>query len=228
MPDTRRRALTALLLLSPVPTLAVILAVFVAPGPVGRIFWLAGKAILYGLPAFWFLVVERQRPSFSPMKRGGLGAGFLLGVAISALILAVYFLLGNDWIEKDRIREVADTNGFRSLLGFLGISAWVVFVNSLLEEYTFRWFIFTRCRTLLPSPIAVGLSAVIFTVHHTVLLVGYGIAAPFVLLASAGVFIGGIVWSWCYDRYESIWPGYLSHAVVDVAILWIGWQLISG
>jgi len=228
MDDPRRRAVTALLLIAPVPSIAVLMAVFVAPGPVGRAFWIAGKVVLYGLPVAWLLLVERRRPSLSPARKGGLGTGALLGLAISVLIVAVWLLLGTEWIDRARIRDVAATNGFDTLPVYLAFSAWIVLGNSLLEEYSFRWFIFTRCRALVPSPVAVVLSAAIFTAHHILLLVGYGIAAPVVALGSAGVFLGGLTWSWCYHRYESIWPGYLSHAVVDVAILAIGWRLIAG
>lgn len=228
MIDSRRRALLALLLIAPAPTLGVVLAIFVAPGPVGRAAWIAAKVVLYGLPAFWWLAVERRRISLSPLRRGGLATGAGLGLAISALILGIWFLFGERWVEGDHLREVAETNGFEKLPGYLLIGAWVVFVNSLLEEYAFRWFVFTRCRTLVPAVAAVFLSATIFTVHHVFLLAGYGVAAPLAIFASAGVFLGGLTWSWCYHRFESIWPGYLSHAIVDVAILWIGWQLISG
>jgi membrane protease YdiL (CAAX protease family) len=123
---------------------------------------------------------------------------------------------------------VLRANGIASRGAFLGISAWVVVVNALMEEYVYRWFLFTRCRTLLPALPAVLLSAVIFTIHHSILLAGYGVAAPFVVLASLGVFIGGVAWSWCYDRFGSVWPGYVSHAIVDVAILAIGWHLLFG
>jgi membrane protease YdiL (CAAX protease family) len=228
MAESRRRALLALLLIAPVPSIAVLMAVFVAPGPVGRAFWATGKVVLYGLPLVWLLFVERRRPSLSPMRKGGLRTGFLLGLLISMVIVGVWLALGSGWIDRARIREVAETNGFASLPVFLGFGAWIVFGNSLLEEYAFRWFIFTRCRALMPALVAVAASAGIFTVHHVLLLVGYGIAAPIVMLASAGVFLGGLLWSWCYHRYESIWPGYLSHAIVDVAVLAIGWRLISG
>ena len=48
------------------------------------------------------------------------------------------------------------------------------------------------------------------------------------LLASLGVIIGGASWSWLYLRYRSIWPGYVSHAIVDVPIFVIGYRLIFG
>jgi membrane protease YdiL (CAAX protease family) len=226
MPAPRRNALLALLLTAPVPTLAVLVAVFVLPGAVGRGLWIAGKVVFYGLPVFWLLAVDRERLSLSPMRRGGLAFGWLTGMLIAILIVGVYRLLPDGWIEPDGLRDVAETNGFATPLAFLGISAWVVFVNALMEEYAYRWFIFTRCRALMPALPAVLLSAAIFVSHHVLLLAGYGISAPIVALASFGIFVGGVAWSWCYHRYGSIWPGYLSHAIVDVAVLAIGWTLL--
>ena len=49
-----------------------------------------------------------------------------------------------------------------------------------------------------------------------------------VAAGSAGVFAGGVAWSWLYVRYGSIWPGYLSHAIVDVAVFGAGAALLFG
>jgi uncharacterized protein len=98
--------------------------------------------------------------------------------------------------------------------------------NAVLEEYVWRWFVFRKCEALVRiSWLAVLLSAALFTVHHVLAL-----AAQFdwmiTLAASAGVFLGGAVWSWCYLRYRSIWPGFVSHVIVDIAIFAIGWRLL--
>ena len=73
--------------------------------------------------------------------------------------------------------------------------------------------------------LAVGASAAFFTVHHT-----FALAAQFnwtvTMLASLGVFIGGAAWSWCYLKYRSVWPGYVSHLIVDAAILYLAWKYI--
>ena len=45
---------------------------------------------------------------------------------------------------------------------------------------------------------------------------------------AAGIFIGAGLWSGLYLRTRSVWPGYLSHAIVDVAVFAIGWRLIRG
>jgi membrane protease YdiL (CAAX protease family) len=40
------------------------------------------------------------------------------------------------------------------------------------------------------------------------------------------VFIGGCVWSWCFLRFRSIWPGYVSHVIVDVAVFAVGYLIL--
>jgi membrane protease YdiL (CAAX protease family) len=46
------------------------------------------------------------------------------------------------------------------------------------------------------------------------------------LLGSAGIFVGGLTWSWLYRRYRSTWPGYVSHILADAAVFVIGWLLL--
>ena len=49
-----------------------------------------------------------------------------------------------------------------------------------------------------------------------------------VAACSTGVFAGGVAWSCLYVRYGSVWPGYLSHAIVDVAVFGTGAALLFG
>jgi hypothetical protein len=47
-------------------------------------------------------------------------------------------------------------------------------------------------------------------------------------VASTGVFIGGVIWAWLYSRYRSIWPGWISHVLADIAVFGVGWWLLFG
>jgi len=47
-------------------------------------------------------------------------------------------------------------------------------------------------------------------------------------LAIPVVFVGGLIWSWLYLRFRSIWPCWLSHACVDIPIFIAGWMIIFG
>ena len=92
-------------------------------------------------------------------------------------------------------------------------------------SYVWRWFVVSRLGDLLPYRGAVPVSALAFTIHH-ILAMSLYFNWKVVIVAALGIFIGGAVWSWCYVRYRSIWPGYLSHAIVDLAVFGLGYYII--
>lgn len=231
----RRRALLALLLLVPAPTIGVIFAMLApatAGTATGQAIYFASKAWLLLLPLFWLLYIERGRLSLSPAQRGGFGVGIALGAAISLAIFGAYATLSH-LIDAETVRESAERSGIATPARYIGLAIYIFTLNAILEEYVWRWFVFRQCEKLTArlgakgGIIAVLLSALLFTVHHVFALAAQ-FDALFTILASVGVFIGGAVWSWCYLRYRSIWPGYVSHAIVDVAVFAIGWKLIFG
>ena len=222
---TRKYALLALLLLVPLPSFGSAMGLWVAPGPVGKTIYFLCKVWILALPAVWLLKVERQPPSWSPPRQGGFVFAVASGLAIGAGIIATYLLLPTTSIDPEHLRSLAAVNGFDHIVIYLVFAAYFTFINALLEEYVWRWFVFTRCETLFPRRPAVVIAAVCFTLHHIIVLrsfLPWGLTA----LGAGGVFIGGVVWSWSYLRYRSIWPGYVSHAIVDAAILTVGWHLL--
>lgn len=221
----RRNALVALLIVAPVPAIGAAASVWIWPGTAGSFVYGILKGYLYLLPVVWLLFVDHEPASWSPPRKGGFAVGAVLGVAIAVFILAVWFLAIRSEIDPEPFRQVARSNSFDTPLKFLLFGGFIIALNSVMEEYVFRWFVFTRCRRLVSTLPAVVLSALIFTAHHVVLLRAY-VPWGLTLEASAGVFVGGIAWSWMYHRYGSIWPGCVSHMLVDVAIIVIGWQVL--
>jgi membrane protease YdiL (CAAX protease family) len=222
-----QRALIALVLLVPAPSLGVAAAFFWWPElPLGKAVFAAAKLWLVLLPLVWRRLVDREPLSWSPPRRGGFGVGAALGLLIALVIWAVFALLQHfGAIDTARLVERAARTGLNQpVLFFAGAIYWTT-ANSLIEEYVWRWFVFRKCEILLGGRGAVTAAALAFTGHHVIAL-----AAQFnwaiTLLGSLGVFIGGAIWSWLYLRYRSIWPGYVSHAIVDVAIFVIGYRLI--
>jgi membrane protease YdiL (CAAX protease family) len=106
----------------------------------------------------------------------------------------------------------------------LGALYWIT-LNSLMEEYVWRWFCFRQCEQLLGGVGGVLGAAIGFTLHHIVALAGQ-FPWPMILLGSLGVFCGGAIWSWLYLKYRSVWPCYVSHAIVDVPIFIVGYWMI--
>jgi membrane protease YdiL (CAAX protease family) len=223
--SNRRRALLALILLAPIPSFGVIMAMVVAPGPVGKTIFSVAKIWLLAFPAAWYLFVEKGRPSWSPPRRGGLAVGAASGVVVAGIIVVGAWLLGVQNMDLEPLRTEAQAMGLDTVLPYLAGAAGWTFINSLMEEYVYRWFVFRHCEALMKGWAAVIASAAVFTAHHVIAVSQY-LDSLLAFLASAGVFAGGCAWSWLYMRYRSIWPGWLSHVLADLAVFGIGWWLL--
>ena len=229
---SKTSAWVALFLIVPAPTLAVLLGQerIALPGYWGQVlFLLVGKVWFFGLPAAWHLLVDRQPVSWSPARRGGWVFGAVSGLAIAAVIFGAYFLVAKSWIDPEDVKAAAKKSSFDQLAVYIGLAVYWITLNSALEEYCWRWFVFSRFQRVLPGGawVAAVASAVCFTLHHTVAMWPQ-LGALATMIASVGVCIGGLIWSWCYKRYASLWPAYLSHAIVDVPIFVIGGLLVFG
>jgi membrane protease YdiL (CAAX protease family) len=221
------KALIALLLLVPAPSVGTACALWLLPGPIGQVIYGFCKVWLLGFPLVWLHFVEHKPWSWSPPRRGGLLVGLLLGLIMGAVILGSYRLLASGWIDLEHLRMLASRNGFGTIASYLGLALYLTLVNSLLEEFVWRWFVFRRAEEAFGSRSAVVLAALFFMIHHTIALrIQFG--REITLIGSLGVFVSGLAWSWCYLRYRSVWPGYVSHVLADTAIFLVGWRLLFG
>jgi membrane protease YdiL (CAAX protease family) len=201
------------------------MGIVIAPNFIGKTIFFICKIWILLLPLLWRLVVDKRKLSLSKPQRGGFGVAALLGIIISLVIFVLYFTMGRHLIEPKMVKEMAARVGLNGLRMYLAGAAYWILINSALEEYVWRWFVVEKCKSLFPTGAAILLSALFFTIHHAIAVWIY-FDFLMVLIASAGVFAGGVIWSWCYNRYRSIWPGYLSHAIVDLAVFIIGYILI--
>ena len=140
-------------------------------------------------------------------------------VTVGALVLPV--------VDLAPLRARATVMGLATPLPYLaGAAAWSL-LNSFVEELVYRWFILRQCEALLaPRPAAV-LQAAIFTVHHAVALSTY-LPLLWTGVASAAVLLAGVVWALLFQRYRSLWPPWLSHALADLAVFALGWRMLFG
>lgn len=230
MTPNSRSAAIALAIVIPAPSIGALVSFWLAPGPVGLVVYALCKAVLYLTPALWSRFVDREPFSLSPIARTKLRSGFAIGIgfglAVGAVVVVTRWALGDAAIDIERFRGILEQNGLTDPSRFLLAAAWLSIVNAVLEEYVFRWFITTRFERLTPR-FAIGLSALAFTLHHVIVLAKY-LPVGTTALASLGICVGGMAWSWLYRRTGSIWPGYVSHALVDIAIMAVGYVALFG
>ncbi len=202
------------------------------PGPGALAVYGVSKTVQFAFPLLWVWSFERHRlrPTLPSFK--GLALGLGLGLAVAALIFSAYYgILHGSRILADAPRKIQDklmlfhanTPARYLVLGFF-----IAGIHSLMEEYYWRWFVFGELRRRMAVVPALGLSALAFMMHHVVVL---GVYFPqyFVTAAlpfSLCVALGGAVWAWLYQRTGTIYSSWISHLLVDAAILTVGYDMV--
>ena len=226
--NEKRRALIGLALVGLAPTVSVVTGFALKAGLIAAVVFVLTKLWMFGLPAYWYTKVEGGERSYSMPEHGGWMVSTLLGIGMAVVIAIAYFILGDMLLRNEDLYEILDPFGLTVPWKLaLGILFWI-FINSVLEEYVFRWFITSKLEQLVGGKwLPILLSAGIFTLHHTIAL-AFFIDPLGNALASLGVFIGGVIFSWIYVQYRSVWVAWVAHAIADVAIFAIAWHMIVG
>ncbi len=222
---SKKNALTAIALLAPVPSFGVASALFLMPGPVGQAVFTFCKLWILALPAFWFFVIEKQRIRFSGPSLKHLPIALGTGLIGAAAVVLAYFAIAAPRINAEALRETTVELGIGSPLTYIAGALYWIFINSLIEEYVYRWFLMRQAGKIMTPLLAVLLSSLVFTLHHIIALHAYlnwGLTS----LASLGIFIGGATWATIYLRVRSIWPCWLSHMLIDIAVFALGYIII--
>ena len=193
-----------------------------------QIFFVICKLWLILAPAYWYLRVEKKPPSWSLPSRDGIVVGGISGLIMSIIIIVMWLLFG-DTLDKDSMISELESTGLTEFQMYLvGMIYWIFF-NSLLEEYVFRWFVTIKAIKLLGSETkAIILSAILFTLHHTIAMQYYGFVWWQTVIACIGLLFAAAIWSWLYVQYRSVWVCWFSHAICDVAVFGIGYLIIFG
>ena len=224
----RRKSILALALLVPAPSLGTLAAMVLFPGTLlGMGVFAASKLWLFAFPVVWTRFVDRDRFGISPARNGGFTAGVLWGLALGLPVLLTYLSFGAQLFDLPFFSHKMQGVGLCSLPVYLGGATYWILINSVLEEYVWRWFVYRKCESLVRPSAAVMLTALFFTLHHFIALQAY-CSLPVAAACSLGVFIAGAVWSFMYRRYQSVWPGYMSHAIVDLCVFGIGASMLFG
>jgi len=233
-----RRAAIALLLLVPAPTGGVTCAMFLFPGTaLGAAIQVAAKIWLLALPIIWVLFIERGRLQLPKLKWQGMTAGIISGVAILAIIIGAWEGFAHRMVDVSVFQEKMTAIGLDTPLKFLAFAAALTFINALLEEYVWRWFVYSKWFELLKGikgpakavaiPGAIVLAGLCFMLHHTVAMSLY-FDWQINALASLGVFTGGVLWSILYLKTKNLYAAYVSHIFADIALFYVGYQVAFG
>lgn len=222
----RRRAGWLLLTLIPLPSLGV-LAAMAFPctrGTLpGQILYGMAKIALLAVPIFIYLKGKSPGQGLFSTETVELRKGILWGLALMVTVCTAFASASMMNLDLSLIRAAAHQNGLTSLPRFLLLALYLSFLNSLAEEFIWRYFLFTQWRHFCSKPVAIILTNLAFTLHHLLALL-FQTHLWLALLGAASVFSAGCLWSWLFVRKNNLTAAYISHIAADLAIFgWAGW-----
>jgi membrane protease YdiL (CAAX protease family) len=193
--------------------------------------WLGGKALECLLPLLWVRRADGRWPRPAAPTQRGLSLGLGSGVAIAAVMLALYFgVLRHHHLfaaAPGRVHAKVVEFGLDTPAAFFGFAALLCVGHSQLEEYYWRWFVFGRLQRLVVPWAAILVSSLAFMAFHLIDL-GAFFPGRFLSLAlplGLCVGVGGAGWCWLYRRSGSLYGPWLCHLLVDAALMAVGYDL---
>lgn len=196
----------------------------------GNSFYVGVKILLFVWPfiAVWFILREKFSDHSRPKNhRGSIIAGTIFGLLTFATLFILVKLTpvgGIIYGNADRISGRIEDLGVKQ--HFVLFALFLSFIHAALEEFFWRYFAFGQLRKLIPVTAAVIAAALGFAAHHVVVLTQFlPVSAAIPLGLCVG--IGGAVWSVIYHRYNSLWGAWISHVIIDLGIMWIGWEILQ-
>ena len=156
-------------------------------------------------------------------RKRGFGAALGLGIGIYALILGGWAIVRN-WVDFSGIADSLTSTAGVTKENFLYVSLYISFVNSLLEEFFFRGFVYRNLAER--TRFAYIFSAAAFSLYHMAMMIGWFHPALLVLVL-AGLFLGGLIFNWLNEKLGCIYASWLTHMFANFAINTIGFILLN-
>lgn len=148
---------------------------------------------------------------------------FFLNMAVFFGIVGIFFLIKDQLNVSTIIKELEEKYQVTSSnLIFYG--TYIIIVNSFIEEFFFRGFIFLNLKNLNQRFLAYAVSSVSFAIYHIAIFKNWFSISVF-LLALFGLITGGLIFDFFDDKPNSFINSWLIHVSADAAIIIIGFYL---
>lgn len=201
-----------------------------------RVLYGVGKLLQAALPLLgWWVLGMKRRPAWERGRRRAAAAGIGSGLVVGAFALTAYAGPIGSWgpitLAPKRILDTLVALDLASPARYVALALGLSLVHSLFEEYYWRWFLLDQLERRLPLPAASTFASLAFASHHFIVVDSFlggthrlTVTLPATLLVAAV----GAFWGWLFDRYRSLLAPWLSHLLVDAAMMTIGWQMVFG
>jgi len=193
----------------------------------GKAVFVVKSLYLIFWPYFWIKITKLKfgnNEKRNIKKSVIYGVFFALSIALLGFVLYKFFYNMFEPFKNNVMNKMKSFDLNNPIL-FVLFGFYIFLLNSLIEEYYWRYFIFSGLKLKLNAIISAVISSIAFTFHHTMILNNY---FPVHLNAflSFLVFLAGFVWCMIFYKTKSIIGPWVSHIIVDIIIVVFGYKLL--
>ncbi len=167
----------------------------------------------------------KARDNFKIKSKKDLLYSLMLGIGVYILILAAYFVL-KEFIDLSNIMTILNENVSVNKDNFLWVALYISFVNSLLEEFFFRGFIFLNLRNMKGRKFAYMVSGFIFALYH-IAIMGSWFSPPIFIIGMAGLFVGALIFNYLNEKSGHIYNSWIVHMMANLSINTVGLMMFN-
>ena len=140
-----------------------------------------------------------------------------LGLVIYVVIMAA-FLVTRGFFDYSSLVNSLSSDQNVSRESFIWVALYISFCNSLLEEFLFRFVAFIKLGQYTSKKASYIFSSLMFAVYHIAML-GSSFPLPLLVLALAGLAVGGLIFNYVDSRNGNIYNSWIIHTFADFAIM---------
>lgn len=171
------------------------------------------------LPLILAYILKQKVGRAGKVNRLSILYGVSLGL-LSMILIGVTYILLRDMIDWSAIRMSMESRGITEAT-FVIVFLYIIFGNSLLEEYFFRGIVHYNMSSISREG-AYILSALMFSLYH-ITIFGTWFSGWILGLALCGLILWWVFFSWLYEKTWGIWSAWIFHIFADLMILIIGY-----
>lgn len=159
------------------------------------------------------------------LNKKDLYLGIGLGLFSFMVIIAAYAVL-KDAIDLDTIANELQTKSKVSPRNFLFVAFYITFVNSFLEEFFFRGFVFLNLYEQGFKKLAYIFSSILFSLYHIGIFKNW-FNPWLIILAVLGLISVGFIFNYINTKSKNFINSWIVHILADAAIMLIGMRMFG-